>query len=557
MDIARLGLAVDSSQVEKGTASLHQLTGAAGQASAAAQRLTGATTAEAAAHQTATAATLAHNAALNAQQAVMRSTAQQRTMMIYQLNDIGVSLASGMNPALVAVQQGSQILQGGFAPALKTISDLATGLATKFWPVAVAVGAVTATFAGLTYEINKTADTQVSIIDVMLAAWGMFADQVGAIVGPVWAWIVDGLKWVWDQMAPILKNIGNGIIRPFAFGVEAIGVLWQRLPAAIGDAMITTANVILKGIEWSINGATRLLNGFLEKYNEGLSAMGQKAIPLGTGIAIPQASNPYQGALGQLGQGLEGASLNAGNTDYMGDFFDDLSGRAQEIALARAEVDALGESVGAANDNLKAANDNIWGMTDALGALGPASIDPLTMLRSQMTDLDGLLAQGKISWEQYGEAAFRANSGAASSVLGLASGVTGALAQMFQDNKAFAIANAVVSTAESVMKALATYGPTPWGFAAAGVAAAAGAAQIGAIMSASPGGGGSVRTPAAAPTQQNAPQRVQAESSPERMDITLHGLDRNAMYSGDNIESFLRAIEARAADGRILNIKVA
>lgn len=373
VDVARLGIAVDSSQVEKGTATLHQLTGAAGQASAAAQRLAGATNVEAAGHKAAAAAAQAHNAALMAQNTVIRSSMQQRTMMIYQLNDVAVSLASGMNPAMVAMQQGSQILQGGLAPALKTITDLVGGLVTKFWPLGVAVGAVTGLVAGLTYEINKTAETQVSMIDVALAAWGMFADQIGALVGPVWAWLVDGLQWVWDQMSPILKDMGNGIIRPFAFGVEAIGILWQKLPAAIGDAMITTANVIIKGIEWSINGATRLLNGFLEKYNEGLTAMGQKTIPLASGISIPQAANPYQGALGQLGQGLEAANLNANTTDFMGDMFGGLHERAQQIALARAATDELGGSAKAANDNFKKlADDGLGKVFDVTKELASA-----------------------------------------------------------------------------------------------------------------------------------------------------------------------------------------
>ena len=51
--------------------------------------------------------------------------------------------------------------------------------------------------------------------------------------------------------------------------------------------------------------------------------------------------------------------------------------------------------------------------------------------------------------------------------------------------------------------------------------------------------------------------RQQAERQPDRMDITLHGLDRNAMYSRDNIERLIGLIEERSGDGRILNIKVA
>lgn len=383
MDIARLGLAVDSSQVEKGTVTLHQLTGAAGQASAAAQRLAGATTAEAAGHKAAAAAAQVHNAALMAQNTVIRSSMQQRTMMIYQLNDVAVSLASGMNPAMVAMQQGSQILQGGFAPALRTLIDLAKGFVVTFWPVAAVVGAVAAGVAGLAYEINKTAEVQVGFFDVALAGWQLFAESVASLVAPVFGAIGSWLQQGWDIAAPILKAIGNSIIGTFAFAIKAVGALWNGLPAAVGDAVITTANVIIKGVEWSINGATRLLNGFLSKYNEGLSAMGQKTIPLAGGVTIPQASNPYQGALGRLGADIGSGAGEAFGTDYMGGAFDALSGRAQQIAAARGEVDELGGAAKAANDNVKAlANDGFGQVKTMAESFGEAARSAFSNLGS-------------------------------------------------------------------------------------------------------------------------------------------------------------------------------
>jgi hypothetical protein len=182
-------------------------------------------------------------------------------------------------------------------------------------------------------------------------------------------------------------------------------------------------------------------------------------------------------------------------------------------------------------------------MTEALTALGPAAVDPLTLVGSQLTDLNNLLAQGKISWEQYGEAAYRANAGAMSSVLGLASGMTGALSQMFQDNKAFAVANAVVSTAEAVMKALATYGPTPWGFAAAGVAAATGAAQIATILSAQKGSSSASR-----PSGSAAPAASQAQAAQRavQVNVTLGGSGR---YSRDDIRDLLEQLTDGLNDG--------
>jgi hypothetical protein len=528
-DLARLGLAVDSTQVEKGTVSLHQLSGAAGQAAAAARNLAGASQTEAAGQRAATTATVAHTAALNTQQTVLRSTMQQRTMMVYQLNDIAVSLASGMNPAMVALQQGSQILQGGFAPALRTITDLVGGLVTKFWPVAAAVGLVSAALAGLTYEINKTADVQVGFFDVALAGWQLFAEGVASLVAPVFGAIGSWLQTGWDMAAPVLKGIGNTLIATFIGAFDASKAAWAAFPSVMGEIAFATARNVVSGVESMINGAVAAINNLIRLANN----IPNVDLPEMGDVSFGALENPYEGSMqGAAGQ-VVSSMQNAFQVDYLGGMFDALSARAQEIAATKEQVDALGGSA-------KAANDNIKGMTDSLANIGPATLDPLTLAAQQLANLEAQLAQGKISWEQYGEAAFRANSGAAAGVLGLAGQMTGALAQMFQDNKAFAVANAVVSTAEAVMKALATYGPTPWGFAAAGVAAATGAAQIGTILSAQKG---SASRPSG-PKSSGAPSGGQA-AAPQRatmLNITLGGA---GLYTRDNMREMLEQL----ADG--------
>src|SRR5690606_10634842 len=104
-----------------------------------------------------------------------------------------------------------------------------------------------------------------------------------------------------------------------------------------------------------------------------------------------------------------------------------------------------------ANDNL----DPFKQMLQEMGPLLEAQRDPLQQLQYEMDTLGALLNAGKISWEQYGEAASRAQLLAASSTLGSVGQISGALTQLFKDNKAFAIANAVINTAEGVTKALA------------------------------------------------------------------------------------------------------
>lgn len=383
MDIARLGLAVDSSQVEKGTVSLKQLTGAAGQASAAAQRLAGASQAEAVGQKAAAAAVGTHNAALMAQNTIMRSSMQQRTMMIYQLNDVAVSLASGMNPAMVAMQQGSQILQGGFAPALRTITDLVGGLVTKFWPLAAAVGAVTSVFAGLTYEFNKTAETQVSVLDVMRSAWDVFASDVANSVAPVFVQMGSWLQQGWDAAAPVLKDMGNAIIGTS----QAISIVWQTWPAVMGDVIIRTVNVALTGITRLLNESRAQLAQFLSLVSSlpipGVNALAGASIGLlGKEITALQFDNPYAGA----GEAVGGAISGAMGRDYLGELGGAMSTRAQQIARARAETEALGGAAKAANDNVKTLAE------DGLGKLGEFGKSVLSTLSSGFSDLfKGLL----------------------------------------------------------------------------------------------------------------------------------------------------------------------
>ena len=119
-----------------------------------------------------------------------RLAAMQSRMLLFQLNDIGVSLAGGMSPLMVLVQQGSQITQmyagqGGVNAALRQTADLAKGavagvgsaargvlgLARAHPVLTAAVAVAAAGLAGLRHEINATAETQVSYGDVTLAVW--------------------------------------------------------------------------------------------------------------------------------------------------------------------------------------------------------------------------------------------------------------------------------------------------------------------------------------------------------------------------------------------------
>lgn len=373
VDVARLGLAVDSSQVEKGTVSLHQLTGAAGQASAAAQRLAGASQAEAAGQKAATMAVQAHNAALMAQNTVMRSSMQQRTMMIYQLNDVAVSLASGMNPAMVAMQQGSQILQGGLMPAIRTLGDVVGGLVTKFWPLAAVVGVVSAAIAGMTHEINKTSDVTVSFGDTALATWQVIAEGIYSFIRPAVELMGGWFGTAWDWVVQATKDAGNWIIRSIVGSIEYVKTAVGTIPAAFIVAGEAAAQGLADAVASGINMIVGNINALSAGINQlaGSQVLGQiGGVDFGKiDIGGSAAQQSWDQSWGQFNN----TAAALGERDFMGQFFGAISGRAQELALTRQEMDNLGGSAKAANDNLKLLDQGLGNITHWTEAFGSAA----------------------------------------------------------------------------------------------------------------------------------------------------------------------------------------
>lgn len=368
MTIAALGLVVDSGSVTKATPELQKMSAAAGQAEAAAERLRAASTSEAVAHNAAATATKVHTAALHAQAAAARMATMQRTNMIFQLQDVGVSLASGMNPFLVAVQQGSQMLQYGLGPAIRSITGLAVNMVTRFWPVTVVLGAVTAGIGGMTAAINKGSDVTVTFGDTALAVWQVVADGIYQFIKPSLDWLIGNLSAFWDFVAPGLKAAGNGIIATFLGIFDAVSAAWDAL-----------TNNILAGLDMLSTGATdRTVKG-----------------------------------IGDIAQDVAGAFSGAFGNDYLGGFFGAVSDRAKGNALARMAADAedakkstksladegFGKLIGMTNtfaDAASSAFKNLGsGLVDAFKKGGDVGMNILSMLLDRVGQLgESLLNTG-------------------------------------------------------------------------------------------------------------------------------------------------------------------
>ena len=175
-------------------------------------------------------------------------------------------------------------------------------------------------------------------------------------------------------------------------------------------------------------------------------------------------------------------------------------------------------------------------------------MDPSERMAAQQDKLNRLLQRGALDADTYGRAMQKATLVSLNSYANMASGIAQNLSKVFGDNQAFAIASAIINTAESVTKTLATYGYTPWGIAAAAAAAAAGLAEIATIRSASKGGGGSSGSGLSSGSSASG-SGGQAGGGGEGQTMTVQGMNSNQLFTGDRMHAIVDGLLAMQRDG--------
>ncbi|MDR7032931.1 phage tail length tape measure family protein [Mesorhizobium sp. BE184] len=206
MTVAELGIRV-TSDADRATLELNSLTAASGKAEAAAKALSGKTTEAANAAKSLTASAQAEAAALtragnaarqaaNANEQFTRSLQNTKfatANVAAQLNDIGVQLASGTSPFLVAIQQGTQLNQVfGQSGARGAITALGGAFLSLLNPVSLATiaiigagGAAIQYFTSLISDGEKSAEElkrQASLVKDIADRWGEAVPAIKAYV---------------------------------------------------------------------------------------------------------------------------------------------------------------------------------------------------------------------------------------------------------------------------------------------------------------------------------------------------------------------------------------
>lgn len=174
------------------------------------------------------------------------------------------------------------------------------------------------------------------------------------------------------------------------------------------------------------------------------------------------------------------------------------------------------------------------------------TVDPFAQMKLDLTDLQTMFDHGRIGAEQFGSAVQKTVAGATASFAGLAGEALGALSEIFEGNKELAVASAIVNGIGSIAKTLETYGVTPWGIAAASVAALTAAANVASILSTS----SSSKSMPGTSTPSAAVSEPAASVSSQAVNITLNGQS----YGRDQVRDLLDQIKDVMGDGYVFKV---
>lgn len=242
-----------------------------------------------------------------------------RINLINQLNDIGVSLASGQAAWLVAIQQGSQLstIQGGLAGAFRETAKMAAMAALSYAPLLAALAAIALVIKVMSNEITLANGKTASFTQTAIASFQVLGDLIAAEVKPAIESISPLWEYTWDIIVKATKgtfNIIVGIVATLAEYVkqgamalyevfqsayDSILVVWNNFPKAFADIIISALNFGIQKIGEFINSAIERIDGFIEKYNKTLGSVLGTLDKIGK-IDFDQfkIGNPFEGTAG-------------------------------------------------------------------------------------------------------------------------------------------------------------------------------------------------------------------------------------------------------------------
>lgn len=317
-----------------------------------------------------------------------------------QFQDIGVTAAAGMNPMLIALQQGTQ-LSVAFTDGFSGIGE---ALARIFSPIALTTIGMVALVAaaiqmvdwvavgksalyGLADALDVAAPYAVAlaaglalinapaiitgIVGLTKAVWGLVAGMAAAVGIP--ALIVAGLvavvaaaNYFRDDLTKMLgfdivaaaKTGVNAVVGFFVGGYNAIVKSWGMIGPAIDDILAQAVQYTRNRIEQMINSAVDGINSLLAGLPDWMK-IGSGQIARVKFEGIP---NPNAGAAAKVGGIVRSEMAAAQNVDYVGKGVAAIESGAKYLS---AKLRGIADGLGKEKDKKDKAGKSASGKTDA------------------------------------------------------------------------------------------------------------------------------------------------------------------------------------------------
>ncbi|WP_293826012.1 phage tail length tape measure family protein [uncultured Brevundimonas sp.] len=296
-----MGIRISSEEAALADQRLDAFAASANRADAAADNLAGGARSASTALATMNSAVRQQDAVLRTQQAAMRASTLEGLNLTRQFSDIGVSLATGMNPLLVFIQQGPQIadvFQQAAAEG-RNFNTVLTGLYARLAPllvplaaVGIAAGAAAGAFglfhrsmsddaAGdLSKSLNLTKEqldrlkesgvsTSVTIGDTFKATFQEIGANIVGAMSPVTSWLAETWGVTMDSITDAAVTGSQAVLAFFVGTYRAVMATWRNFPAAFGDMVVQGANAAITALNGLINRAVDGLNWLDAKFAGG------------------------------------------------------------------------------------------------------------------------------------------------------------------------------------------------------------------------------------------------------------------------------------------------
>lgn len=541
VNVASLGVEVQSLGIDQATTSLKGLSGASKEAEQAVENLEDASRdASAAAVQQSAAAETATRA-LQAQASATQLAQFNARNLSFQLVDIAQGLpllfqapVAGLQNIGFQLAQIGQIYagQGGLSAALRDSVGQITRFAARFAPLVGTVAAAGVAFLGFRNEVSAAAGETVGFGETAVAVFQEVRDGVAAFLQPAIETLGPVFATVWEGVVTGTRATVNFIIAAFRTGFSAVSDLWKGLPRVIGEVAFDVADSALQGINSLISGSIEVINRFARLVRDRLGVdVGQ----LGQ-LSLGSIDNPFAGAGAGLGTDLASRARENFGRDFVGEFGADVAARIQANRAAREGTESLGADTTNAARGFRTLGSAVRDATSDLVNFGRQTTGGFlqTFVRG--------LREGQEAWQSFGTAANRVIDQILNRLLGtagdrifdaifsigsqlLAPGPTNILPPRFAGNfanggmiPAGAFGNvAEAGTAEIVERPTRVVGP----------------ARVTPIME---GGGGLVVNVNGAPSVPQVSRRQQ-QGGPDIVDISFDGFAQNA--EGGNLDPIL------------------